>query len=378
MKLKHFLFSLCSLIIVFSAAAKKTNSHQGPAWQSTEKNFLINQIRDLALIYQGGSQRIPWTEDQILPYVVHTFGNGKKDWLFDGFLFLEFADMPECNYAPGYRGKRAARKEDWQRYIDRMFESGKALDALNTCIEHQKAEIGDPGFKHKVVITLPTPIPHQKDWGEINGKALDFDNVEDAKLACQWYLDNLTERFAAAGFNNIELTGIYWVDEDMARLDGFTRHIAPYIHDKGLQFVWIPYFKAKGYEKWRELGFDVVYHQPNHFFHKEIPDSRLDEACSLARQHGMGMEFECDGNALSQRGENSSADRMDAYMDAFWRHNVFTDAAIAYYTGGYLMLEFVNNPSKENQRIMDRLATIIVDRRANPSLIPSNAKNKKK
>ncbi|MDE5595604.1 MAG: DUF4855 domain-containing protein [Muribaculaceae bacterium] len=94
MKLKHLAIAFLSLLTVTSAYAAKKDTHQGPAWQSTEKNFSINQIRDLALIYQGGSQRIPWTEDQIEPYVVHKFGNGKKDWLFDGFLFLEFADMP--------------------------------------------------------------------------------------------------------------------------------------------------------------------------------------------------------------------------------------------------------------------------------------------
>lgn len=65
---------------------------------------------------------------------------------------------------------------------------------------------------------------------------------------------------------------------------------------------------------------------------------------------------------------------MSAYMDGFWRHNVFTDAAIAYYTGSHLLLDFVQNPSPENQKLMDRLATIIVDRRNNPSLLPKNKK----
>ena len=77
MKLKHFLLPLLAIAISIPAVAK-SDKHQGPAWQSTEKNFSINQIRDLALIYQGGSQRIPWTEDQIEPYVVHKFANGKK------------------------------------------------------------------------------------------------------------------------------------------------------------------------------------------------------------------------------------------------------------------------------------------------------------
>ncbi|MDE5555621.1 MAG: DUF4855 domain-containing protein, partial [Muribaculaceae bacterium] len=117
MKLKLLAVSLSTLALALLTSCgtsdkTKTDTHQGPAWQSTEKNFSINQVRDLALIYQGGSQRIPWTEDQIEPYVVHKFADGHKDWLFDGYLFLEFADLPECNYAPGYSGKRDARQED--------------------------------------------------------------------------------------------------------------------------------------------------------------------------------------------------------------------------------------------------------------------------
>ncbi len=169
--------------------------------QERSKGFAAPMgIRDLALIYQGGAQRIPWTQEQIEPYVVHTFADGHKDWLFDGFLFLEFADMPECNFAPGYRGKRAARKDDWQRYLDSMFAPGKALHALDSCISVNRAAIGDPGFRHKVIITLPTPHPHQKDWGQVDGRDLDFDNVDDAYAACKWYLDGLTGRFCRSRF----------------------------------------------------------------------------------------------------------------------------------------------------------------------------------
>ncbi len=168
--------------------------------------------------------------------------------------------------------------------------------------------------------------------------------------------------FAEAGFENIDLAGIYWVDEDMRFLGGFTQAIAPYIHSLGLQFVWIPYFRAKGFEDWREHGFDIVYHQPNHFFDPAISDARLDEACSLARHYGMGMEFECDENALSQNADCRS-DRMQAYIDAYWRNNVFTDAALAYYTGHHLLLDFKEQPSRQNQALADRLASVIVERR---------------
>lgn len=345
----------------------KGKTHQGPSWQSTAKNYSINQIRDLCLIYQGGRHRPDWTEDQFVPYVTHTFADGKKDWLFDGFLFLEFVDGDK-QYLPGLNMANA-QKTDWEHYLNRVFESGKSLDALDKCIAKQKQELGDPGFKHKVVLTVLPPIHHQKDWGELDGRQLDFDNIDDCKLAVQWFLDQLVDRFNQADYDNLELTGIYWVDEDMIHFDGFPKYVAPYIHKKGLQFVWIPYFKAKGYDRWQDLGFDIAYHQPNHFFGKNIPDSRLDEACSIARNNGMALEFEFDPKALHDAAD-SSYDRMNAYIDAYWRNDVFTDAALAYYEGGVGMTAFANNPTPENRALIDRLARIIVERRNNKSLIP--------
>lgn len=352
--------STLTVLFIFSFAI-------GHGAQPTTNRFATNKIRDLALIYQGGSQRIAWSADQIEPYVVHKFADGHKDWLFDGFLFLEFADLPEVNYTPGYTGKRPARKADWEHYLDRLFEKDKALDALNQVIARNKKEIGDPGFRHKVVLTMPTPFEHQKDWGRLGYHRLDFNSTGDAERACRWYLDELIKRFNKAGLDNLELSGIYWVAEDAWTRDGFTQRLSPYIHSKGLQFVWIPYFKAKGFDSWRERGFDIAYHQPNHFFKKEIPDSRLDEACNLARRNGLGMEFECDGRALYWN-KDSYYKRMEAYLDAFERHGVFDQSAIAYYTGNHLLIDFLTWPSPENQAIADRLASHIVARRSNPSL----------
>ena len=52
-------------------------------------NYKVSDVRDLALIYQGGVHRLDWTQEQFVPYVTHTFADGHKDWFFDGFLFLE-------------------------------------------------------------------------------------------------------------------------------------------------------------------------------------------------------------------------------------------------------------------------------------------------
>jgi hypothetical protein len=326
----------------------------------------VSKVRDLALIYQGGAKRIDWTQDQFEPYVAHKFADGTKDWLFDGYLFLDFSDGMGHNLAPGYCDENANR-EIWEWYLDRLFERGKSLDALDKCISKNKAQIGDPGFKHRIVLTLPTPITDQKDWGELNGKKLDFSLTADKLAASEWFLDQLIERFASAGYENLELVGIYWVDEDLVSTHDFPKYIAPYIHGKGLEFIWIPYFRAPGHERWQDMGFDMAYHQPNHFFHPELPDNRLDEAVDIALVNGMAMEFECDSKALYGI-EGSSYDRMNAYMDAFVRQHVFSTCPIAYYTGSYSFIDMLKNPCPENQKIMDRFARFIVDRRSNPRL----------
>jgi len=349
--------------------AAEAAGYKAPDLKEIKKKFPVNEIRDLALIYQGGKQRIDWTQEQFEPYVAHTFADGSKDWLFDGYLFLEFSDGVDRNFAPGYQPKDGRRSE-WELYLGRLFEKGKSLDALDKCIEANKKEIGDPGFKHKIVLTLLTPMHGQKDWGKLDGKALDFDNADDRLAACRWFIDELVKRFAKKGYRNLELQGIYWVDEDMCRTPDFTRQIAPYIHEKGLQFVWIPYFRARGFNHWREHGFDIAYHQPNHFFDKNLPDVRLDVACDVALDTGMAMEFECDSKALYGI-EDSSYDRMNAYMDAFERRGVYATSAIAYYTGSKALIDLFNNKCPENQAITDRFARFIVERRGNSALVPA-------
>lgn len=331
-----------------------------------QKHYKTNQIRDLVLIYQGGENRIDWTEEQFMPYVSHLFADGRREWLFDGFLFLDLNDGRGNTFIPFY-GANKARKAEWEWYLDRLFEKGKSIDALNSCIDRLKSEIGNPGFKHKVVLPLPTPIAGQTDWGSVGGKALDFATYEDQAAAVAWFIDQLTGRFGDGGYENLELTGLYWIDEDICHTKDLTKYVAPLVHAKNLEFVWIPYFKARGYDRWRELGFDIAYHQPNHFFDKKVPDSRLDEACSVAKDLGMAMEFEFDATALYGI-KNSAYGRMQAYIDAFRRNGVFDTSAVAYYTGSKGIIDMAAHPSAENQRIMDELAQIILDRRQNKLL----------
>ncbi|HJC26541.1 DUF4855 domain-containing protein [uncultured Alistipes sp.] len=320
-----------------------------------------DDVQDLALIYQGGSHRMDWTVDEFRPYVVHEFTDGTKDWLFDGFLFLEFKNGSGRHYTVGYE-KLNARKGEWAWLLDRIFEEGKSLSALDACITEQIAELGKPGFKHQIVLGLPEAILDQKDWGELDGRTLDFSKEEDQLAATRWYIDELMKRFKAAKYKNLELSGFYWVAETNNYCGQLTVPISEYIHSLGKLFYWIPYWQSKGAEDWKALGFDVAYQQPNHFFNHSIPDSRLDDACAFAREHGMAMEFEFDEKATADR-ENSSHARMKAYIDHFEKNDVFNSSALAYYCGnrGVLTLHESKNPA--DHALMDRLARLIQMRR---------------
>lgn len=324
--------------------------------------YKTDKIKDLALIYQGGVNRLDWTQDQILPYVVHKFADGHKDWLFDGFLFLDFSDGKGRGYASGYN-KENARKKEWVWLLNRLFEKDKALSALDGCIQQEKKELGDPNFRHAVVIGLPIASPAQTDWGTLDGKALNFKNQADQVKAMQWYVKQLLKRFKEAEYKNIKLAGFYWIDEDITACKNLSKYISKYVHNKNKKMYWIPYWKAKGFEQWKELGFDIAYQQPNHFFTPIIPDSRLDEACQSALSNHMGMEFEFDERALFEN-KSSFYNRMKAYIEAFERHDVFKKSAIAYYSGSKAILEMSKSKNAKDIEIMDRLSKLIIGRRS--------------
>lgn len=317
-------------------------------------------IADLALIYQGGVHRPSWTAEELEPYVRYEdSATGSVRWLFDGFLFIEFKDGRGQEFAHGYRQK-AARKEDWLWLLDRNFEKGRAIDALDEALERTQHRIAPPARKRKVVLTLPEPIFGQRDWGELDGRALDFNKAEDRVAACRWHLDTALAQWNRLAPRHLELAGFYWVAETSSRATEILPRIAERIRALGKRFYWIPYWGAAGAADWRRHGFDAAYQQPNHFFKAEIPDSRLDKCCEAARARGMGLEFECDGRAI--KSAEVFRPRLEAYLRVFEAHGVKSEAAMAYYEGGGALLQMARSEDPAVQALYLRLARWVADR----------------
>ncbi len=342
--------------------------------------YAVNDgMNDIALVYYGGSNRLKWNQNQISHLVTHTFKDGHTEWLFPAFLYLEFRVYgTEVTLAPGY-AKEPATKEHWEWLANRYFSRGEGLDALDKAIDGAKRKLGEPPFKHKVILCLPTPMREQRSWGRVSSRNLRFDRGNDRLEALYWFVDLLVNKFKAQHYRNIELDGLYWLDEDMLAGGELFPALNNYIHAKGLKAYWIPYFTAPGRDLWQSYGFDYAYLQPNYFFNYNVPRSRLDETCALAKRWGLGLELEFDEKHFDKRSQYGN--RLSEYIDAFENNKVFDQSAMAYYLGNDAFLRLSQSRVSSDVQLIDRLCNLIVKRNVgnntymSPSQSPSNGNN---
>jgi hypothetical protein len=318
-------------------------------------------VSDLVLIYQGGHRRLQWTPEELAPYVTWKWpSQGREEWLFDGFLFIEFSDGRKRDYAMGYGG-HPARQTEWRWLLERNFSRTNALGALDALVGEAVQRLGAPAVRRKVVLTLPEPIHGQTDWGEVAGRKLDFNKAADRIVACEWHMDHARRMWGDAKLKNLELAGFYWVAEQASKASDILPEIGRAVRQRGFRFYWIPYWRSDGAAQWRELGFDFAWQQPNHFFHPDkVPDSRLGEATAFARADGLGMEFEADERAISN--EKAFRPRFYEYLKAFTRDGVKAGASVAYYEGGGALLQMARSDDPNVRATYDALCKWVRDR----------------
>ena len=332
---------------------------------SSRKKPIIKEngvIADMVLMYYGGAHRqTEWNEEQCMKNVAYRDKKGDLHWMFDGFLFLEFKDGKGRSFASYYE-PMSARKSEWKGLCDKYFQKGKALDAIESCIDDVKKEIGAPRHARKVVLTLPEPVPNLKDWGELNGRQLDFSNEADRINACKWYIDYAIDRFKKAQFENISLDGFYWIAEEATNSRTILNEIGAYMRSLGYKFYWIPYWGSDGHGEWKELKFDVAYQQPNYFFYEQKPDSmHLKTVCEFAKEKGMYLEVEFDERAL-KKSPDYRADRLHEYMEAYEKYGALYDIPLAYYIGDCMVYDLATSSYKEDNDLYNWFADIVVKR----------------
>lgn len=336
------------------------------------------EICDLALIYAGNSKRLSWTEAHFEPYLTHKYADGTESWLFDGFLFLEFVNG-DVGYGNGM-GSTWAKQENYNWQLDQYFDPQLKLHALDRLITAKKVKLGEPPLRHKVVIAAIAPRkgasgvwPRLPIWGSIDGISMKLIVKEDRIKITEWYIDQIIERWNKADFKNLDLAGIYWVEEGLTSNGEIMAEINDYIRSKGLRSYWIPYYgegNDRYWKVWKEnYKFDMVYVQPNYAFYKSDnslrPYSALTDACNAAYSYGMGLEleFETQEKSTAMHSQNPTLhQRINDYMDVFNNKGVFADAGVAYYTGTKGLYDMATIGDATDHQTMDRLARFVVAR----------------
>ena len=281
---------------------------QGWPQPGTKESGYTNHI---VLMYFGGlvpNSRHLNTID-FIPYVGYVDTNIEiKDTFFDTFLLLP-ASTRYYGITDGRDYDHVAKpshKEDWELFINELFTPDYQLDALNRAVQIVNEKLTKNEIAN-VIIAIPYPSTRQSNFGKLNdnSKSLSFAGMktgdENRFLAVSWFIEEILTRWEAANFPNLRLAGFYWYQEDIESrnspqiFDPVISNTAKLIHEKELYFYWIPYYQARGFRNWQQLGFDVAMLQPNFSFcGLDITEAeyRLKQASELASRYGLGLEIE--------------------------------------------------------------------------------------
>ncbi len=141
-------------LLILAAASVEGESARSDA--RAPGTAITNPITDLVLIYDGSPRRGVWSPERFKPYVLRE-KEGEVEWLFDGFLFIEFLAKSGARLCP-ITNRKDADKRDWQDLIDHYFQAGQSIPALEQLMASLAAKGNQPARKRKVVITPLTPI----------------------------------------------------------------------------------------------------------------------------------------------------------------------------------------------------------------------------
>lgn len=301
-----------------------------------------------ALIYEcelRGPAELAW-------YVANDDG-----WLFDAFLFLHQRAVSGQATMNG-----TTDRADWEGQLDTWFAPGRDLHALDEAIEAATRQHG-PVSPRQVMLSIPYPHREVTDFGDVDGDGVseDLSTPQGRTRVAQWYIAEAQRRFAAAGFRHLELWGLYWMNEGASDADiAVVRQFSDAVHAAGARMLWIPWFMAPGWERWREMGIDVAIMQPNYAFLTvhggKIRRNRLVINARAARREGLGVEIEL---AMAWRLPGAALLFRHYLRDGAPEREGYQQAATAYYLGRNAVEDMATSPEPAERAIYDDLCTYV-------------------
>ena len=283
-------------------------------------NMLLSYNHDPASASGGKT-----TAEEYMPFVGYYDRGGKlADTFFDSFLFL-----PYGAYVNEENGDFTA----WNAYVDNVFAEDANVNALSEAAERVSEGLGRD-VRVRVFFSILYTWPDKTSFGDVDGDGVieDFSKAEDRKKAIKWMIDEQLARFEAGGYDNLDLLGFYWYEEQVTYTDPheleLIRYASDYVHSLGYKLMWIPWYCAPGYTDWKELGFDMACMQPNYAFSGQATVERLYDNAETTRRLGMCVEIE-----IGQYDAQADILRYKEYL-AVGAETGYMDAGKCYYQAG--------------------------------------------
>ncbi len=305
----------------------------------------LGGVHDIPLIYCGywpeNEHIAKSTKEELLPYIAYMKDGKIQDTMFDSLLFLFVQGRCPSGGCLGYHAGPSLLS-DWEYMLDVLFEQGYSLSAANEAFGEVKSALNLPARqKLKIYLTAPVPKISLEPFGDMNG-----DGIEEKLLSTQdcidaylWFVDQAARRFEAAGLDNLEIDGYFWINETISRStrddeEFFARGCVEGLHARGLKSVFIPFFQAGGCQKYESVGFDVATMQPNLSFNKPLqadPDGAMEDFVEACRKYGFGIELEIHQGVKNPETRDIYTEYFNAYMRSGIKSGMMTDSVHTYY-----------------------------------------------
>ena len=382
-------------------------------WESSRNG--VPSFADISLVTLGRHSANPpaWSKQRFASHVTYTDELSVPHWLFDAFLCIDTYDSKRSRSYCITSSSLSANKASWEDLLEDWLGNDGALRKLDSAVSDAAATLGVPPKPRYIVMGLPDPIMFENFadksssttyWGDIEGRPVDFSDVEDQKAAYKWYMDRCRERFNALGFNYLELAGFYVLSEELhlpasyydalgvyyfsnetwnaqyKRWEQLVPYAAEYAHSHNEGLWWIPYLYAPGHTVWNYLGFDRAFMQPNRYWDHDEIEHPLSSTISTLQSHNMGIELEFEYSAVASvmadgRGAPDGngnlvfysadvpmlQDRVREYMDAYKQSGLYGVLPFAVYSGTDAMHQLASSADESDRQLYHDICHFIIE-----------------
>lgn len=323
----------------------QVNGTEAPFVKAEEPTYVnafdegVDGMRELVLLYCGYSAEHPETvrntEEQMLYYFGYVAADGQiKDTFFDSFMFSALKSACPSGGSLNYSGGKQSTKEDWETYLESIFDEEYNCGAIERAVQTVKDSTGKADMQVSMVINIPYPAIGSAPFGDIDGDGqAEYCRNEEEQLAIyRWFFDRVDEYLAARSYKNIRFGAYYW-EEESFRVDGsditLTRSVCEEAHRRNVGFFWIPLLYANGYDIAREtIGYDCIMMQPNYSFMEYSKEPCFTEIIDEIKRRGLGVELEIHWNANT---DDELLARYYTYLNACAALGAMQNTAHSYY-----------------------------------------------